>query len=307
MENQIRCAGWSARAPPGVKQNRLATPMLRPPAVLFTPARPRATRRSAAPARPSRQPPTQSPLRNGGIEQPRPLLQRLCAPGASHNQRRCLGIFLKTRARASTAPDPPLQKLAAGTGRVSYAVPSIRNNPGHLPPLRFQLRRCFKIRNYTARPLRTPYFMFESMNWTSGGEEGLEVGPIAILLVEDNPKAARELREKMNCNCSDPISITLARSVEEAEQTLSEDRFDVILLDLDLPDGKGVKAIRKVRKVAPRTPVVVLSEVGDRGTCGQALSEGAYECLIKNQFDPPVLRRVLHDAIKRVIGFDAYF
>ncbi len=130
---------------------------------------------------------------------------------------------------------------------------------------------------------------------------------ITILLVNDNPKAARELREKMKSNRSGPISVTLARSVEEAEQTLSECGFDVILTDLDLPDGKGARAIRKIRQVAPKTPVVVISEVGDSGTCRQAWLEGAYVCLAKNQTDPPALRRVLDSAIKCAIGFDSYF
>ncbi len=104
-----------------------------------------------------------------------------------------------------------------------------------------------------------------------------------ILLVEDNPGDARLLREMLDEEGSQETSLTLAASMSEAEAYLAEHTFDIILLDLGLPDAGGLSAVRRAHAVAPKVPLVVLTGMDDERLATRALQEGAQDYLIKGQ------------------------
>ncbi len=94
-----------------------------------------------------------------------------------------------------------------------------------------------------------------------------------LLLVEDNPGDARLLREMLNEAGAHKTEMTQVESMREAEKHLSRSAFDIVLLDLGLPDAQGLEAVRRARAVAPRVPLVVLTGLDDESVAAQALKK----------------------------------
>jgi diguanylate cyclase (GGDEF)-like protein/PAS domain S-box-containing protein len=128
-----------------------------------------------------------------------------------------------------------------------------------------------------------------------------------ILLVEDNAGDARLLREMVNDQGPHTTELTHVASISEAEKHLSQREVDIILLDLRLPDGHGLGALRRARAAAPRVPLVVLTGLDDESLAAQALQEGAQDYLIKGEIETRGLLRALHYAIERKSLEDALF
>jgi len=128
-----------------------------------------------------------------------------------------------------------------------------------------------------------------------------------LLLVEDNPGDARLLREMFNEQGLHNTELTHVECIREAEKCLAERLFDIIVLDLGLPDAKGLGAVRKAHAAAPRVPLVVLTGLDDDALGAQALQEGAQDYLIKGQIDGRGLLRALRYAIERKVMEEALF
>jgi len=84
-----------------------------------------------------------------------------------------------------------------------------------------------------------------------------------------------------------------------AIQYLSAQRFDVVLLDLSLPDSFGLDTVRQLHELAPDIPVVVLTGVDDRELALQAMAIGAQDYLVKGQISAQLLERAVRYAIER--------
>jgi signal transduction histidine kinase len=120
-----------------------------------------------------------------------------------------------------------------------------------------------------------------------------------VLLVEDNPGDARLLREMLNEHDTHNSELMHVACMSEAEKHLSEHAVDLILLDLGLPDARGLEAIRRARTAVPSVPLVVLTGSDDEALAAQALQEGAQDYLIKGQIECRGLLRALRYAIER--------
>ncbi len=86
---------------------------------------------------------------------------------------------------------------------------------------------------------------------------------------------------------------------------LSEGSFGVILLDLSLPDGKGLDTVIRTHAAVPDAPIVVMSGLGDEELAVRALHEGAQDYLVKGQVDGNLLIRAMRYAIERKQAEDA--
>src|ERR1700729_2084321 len=121
----------------------------------------------------------------------------------------------------------------------------------------------------------------------------------AILLIEDNLGDARLLREMLGEQGSHDIELTHVQCMSEAEKYLSQRAVDMILLDLGLPDARGLGAIRRAHAAAPSVPLVVLTGLDDESLAKQALQEGAQDYLIKGQIEARGLLRALRYSTER--------
>src|SRR5258706_2739066 len=128
-----------------------------------------------------------------------------------------------------------------------------------------------------------------------------------ILVVEDNPGDALLLRKMLDRDGSHKFALTHVGRMSDAEKHLAENDFDIILLDLGLPDAQGLEALRRAHAAAPHVPLVVLTGLDDESLAAQALQEGAQEHLIKGQVDTRGLLQALRYAVERKTLEEALF
>ena len=119
------------------------------------------------------------------------------------------------------------------------------------------------------------------------------------LIVEDNPGDARLLREMLGEERSARFEVTEVERMSAAEALLAQQAFDVILLDLGLPDAQGMAAVRRAHAAAPRVPLVVLTGLDDESLASQALQEGAQDYHVKGKVETLGLLRAVRYAIER--------
>jgi diguanylate cyclase (GGDEF)-like protein/PAS domain S-box-containing protein len=128
-----------------------------------------------------------------------------------------------------------------------------------------------------------------------------------LLLVEDNPGDVRLLREMFSEQGLHNTELTHVGRMSDAEHRLASGLFDIILLDLGLPDAQGLGAVRRAHAAAPRTPLVVLTGMDDESLATEALQEGAQDYLIKGKLDARGLLRALRYAVERKNAEEALF
>jgi PAS domain S-box-containing protein len=128
-----------------------------------------------------------------------------------------------------------------------------------------------------------------------------------LLLVEDNPGDARLVREMCREQGLSTDELTHVDTMSRAEAHLADHEVDLILLDLGLPDGRGLEVLRRAHAAAPRVPLVVLTGLDDESIAVQALQQGAQDYLIKGQLETRGLMRALHYAIERKVMEEALF
>ena len=119
-----------------------------------------------------------------------------------------------------------------------------------------------------------------------------------ILLVEDNPMDARLAQEILKRSQLYQCKTTLVDSMAGAQKQLAKKLPDTILLDLGLPDSKGMATYFKIRDVAPRVPVVILSASGDQDSALAAIQVGAKDYLIKSAESYQYLDRAIRYAVE---------
>jgi signal transduction histidine kinase len=122
---------------------------------------------------------------------------------------------------------------------------------------------------------------------------------VKILLIEDNLAEARLLEEFLKNAESNQFSLFHVQRLGEALQELSRATYDVILLDLTLPDSQGLASLAPLMKQAPNLPIVVLTNTNDNRLALEAVRKGAQDYLIKRQINVEVLIRSLRYAIER--------
>ena len=122
---------------------------------------------------------------------------------------------------------------------------------------------------------------------------------ISVLLIEDNPGDARLIREQLREATEETFELAVASSLQEGVNTLHNRDFDVLLLDLSLPDSFGLDTIQAARSQIIEVPIVVLTGLDDKDLGLQAVQMGAQDYLLKNDSHPKLLGRTIRYAIER--------
>lgn len=122
---------------------------------------------------------------------------------------------------------------------------------------------------------------------------------IRVLLVEDEVGDAQLVKTKLGQTQSGRFEVIWAQSLNEAQRCLAASPFDVLLLDLSLPDSEGLATVRSARAMAMDIPIVVLSGHGDTDFALTALEAGAADYMIKGDFGYDGVARVIRYALLR--------
>ncbi len=129
-----------------------------------------------------------------------------------------------------------------------------------------------------------------------------------ILLIEDNPGDIRLLqeilREASATQCVITPVMTLAAAIEQLsiphnDRQLNRRPFDVILLDLSLPDSQGMASFLNLADRDYNIPIIVLTGLDDQDLAISAMQQGAQDYLVKGQVDSNLLLRSIRYAIGR--------
>lgn len=121
-----------------------------------------------------------------------------------------------------------------------------------------------------------------------------------VLLIEDNLGDVRLVEEMLKGSAADDFVLRQVGSLRDGIHILSEGCGNqVILLDLELPDGSGLETLRRIAPFAEEASMVVMTGNQDERLGIEALKEGALDYLIKGQIDGRQLRRILHYAVER--------
>jgi two-component system cell cycle response regulator len=127
----------------------------------------------------------------------------------------------------------------------------------------------------------------------------MEFVPIRILLVEDNPADARLMVEILTDARAGEVGLQHVDRISAALKRLSEQKFDVVLLDLSLPDGSGIGTVERICAANPHMPVIVLTGLEDDALALAAVQAGAQDYLVKGQVDGDGIARAIRYAIER--------
>lgn len=128
---------------------------------------------------------------------------------------------------------------------------------------------------------------------------------IKVLLVEDNPGDVFLLQEFLKEVTTVVVDLMPVERLSEALNYLANEIFDVILLDLSLPDSRGLETFVIAHHQAKATPIIVLTGLNDETLAIRAMQEGAQDYLVKGQVTGDLLVRSMRYAIERQRADDA--
>lgn len=126
-----------------------------------------------------------------------------------------------------------------------------------------------------------------------------------ILLVEDNPADVRLVEETLASQSIARFKVVHVDRLGAARERLSAERFDAVLLDMSLPDSRGMDTLSRMRRQTASVPIVVLSGLADETVAMKAVREGAQDYLVKGNTDGDALARCICFAIERHLGSSA--
>ena len=120
-----------------------------------------------------------------------------------------------------------------------------------------------------------------------------------LLLVEDSSLDARLLRETLKDAPPGAFKLEHATRLDAALERLSRESFDLVLLDLGLPDSQGPESVVRMHVACPALPIIVLTGLDDPQIALEAVRAGAQDYLVKGRFDAELLIRTIRYAVER--------
>jgi len=112
-----------------------------------------------------------------------------------------------------------------------------------------------------------------------------------ILVIDDEPQIRRVMRAALSAT---GYEVSDARSGEDAVEKLGGERFDLILLDVNLPGMSGLEACRVIRRetLVPDVPIIMLTVRNAEKDIVEALDAGADDYVVKPFGTPELLARI---------------
>jgi PAS domain S-box-containing protein len=126
--------------------------------------------------------------------------------------------------------------------------------------------------------------------------KGTTYNPIRILLVEDSNFS---LRDALGEEILPEFEVTHVTLLGEALHRLEERAFDVLLMDIDLPDSVGLDGVAMVKSLYPQLPILVLTDMEDESAGVRAIHKGAQDYLLKGNLKSHSLERIILYTIER--------
>jgi signal transduction histidine kinase len=133
------------------------------------------------------------------------------------------------------------------------------------------------------------------------GNEQVRLGSsiIRLLLVEDDEDDYILTRSYLASSSRGRFEVVWSQTLRAARKELSEGHFDVVLLDLNLPDSIGWETFEAIHAEAPQVPVILFTGLSDEELGMRAIQQGAQDYLVKGDIDANLLARAIRYAVER--------
>jgi two-component system, cell cycle response regulator len=125
------------------------------------------------------------------------------------------------------------------------------------------------------------------------------ISSIRTLLIEDNSADARAISEALAEVPEAAFELDWADGLGKGLQKLASEPVDLVLLDLHLPESRGLATFATTHECAPGVPITVMTGLDDRELALKAVRDGAQDYLVKGQVDGPGLVRSMQHAVVR--------
>ncbi len=122
---------------------------------------------------------------------------------------------------------------------------------------------------------------------------------LKVLLIEDNPGDARLIKEMLAEAGEATFELEQVNRLSDGLERLTQNGFGLILLDLSLPDSRGLDTFIMTHSVAAQVPIILLTGLDDKELALKAMRQGAQDYLVKGQVDSHLLVRAMRYAIER--------
>ncbi len=126
---------------------------------------------------------------------------------------------------------------------------------------------------------------------------------IRVLMIEDSTADATYVKRCLSRAEDEVFDVAHVTRLGDGVERLAEERFDIILLDLNLPDSGGVDTINRACAGAQGTPIVLMTSIEDERLARQALRGGVQDYIAKRKIDTELLVRAIRYAIERKRAF----
>ncbi len=122
---------------------------------------------------------------------------------------------------------------------------------------------------------------------------------LKILLIEHDPGFTRRIGEMLQGARDLSAEVRSASDLRAGLSVLNGDKFDVVMLDVSVPDGAGLANVALIKAEAPRLPIIVAGDSDDETVAVEAVHAGAQDYLVKSQLNLSWLERSIRYAIER--------
>ncbi len=120
-----------------------------------------------------------------------------------------------------------------------------------------------------------------------------------VLLVEDMLMIAKVTEQMLKKALNTKYTVLHKARMADTLEVLKQEDFDIILLDLNLPDSRELETVSRVIRVAPEIPIIVLTATNDDAIGLKAVQMGAQDFLFKGEFNYLTLERAIIYSIER--------
>jgi DNA-binding response OmpR family regulator len=127
----------------------------------------------------------------------------------------------------------------------------------------------------------------------------MSIEPIKVLMIEDNRGDYQLILKLLEKSENAQFELVHSPKLKSGVELLENNSFDVILLDLGLPDSNGLDSFNVILKKHPEIPTIILTGLANEETGIQAIKYGAQDYLVKGEFNGKLLVRAIQYAIER--------
>lgn len=121
---------------------------------------------------------------------------------------------------------------------------------------------------------------------------------LEVLLIEDDPRDAELIRQHFK-TADSQMSLFVEKNLNGGISRLEEHPSAAVLVDLTLPDGRGISAVARLHEKFPAIPIVALNVLENEILAIEVMREGAQDYLVKESLTPEVLKRTILFSIER--------